>query len=349
MAPRLESLPSRGWLKWSSLICTGSEVSCFTTGSWSRSWNTYLLQWGKPRDRRPKNPKYNSVNEPLLTSPLDPGVSRIQKSSVSWAKLGTGVIRGEWSMGYVGLESWLKLPLSSGNRKRSERGGSRSWFLSSCAPASVRVFIKYDYVQLHQTGIYDLDPHWTNPSPFCCGPGVCCPSVSSMASLIRSCNICCSVSASRGVWDVGRLGTSVCPNKHTLGIGHVRQVRFWNCIVTMYRWLGNSVTANLCSLCGAAVLGLGFCGGQQVTVAGYVLDKVHEGGAGVWTCSNVNDVTGTSQLKSWLWLWMVMTGKKFKEKCLIFVPEKTNNSKTSTVFRQSRLLPIFHPLQVWQL
>lgn len=35
----------------------------------------------------------------FLTSPLSPGVSRMQKSSVSWAKLGTGVMRGECSTG----------------------------------------------------------------------------------------------------------------------------------------------------------------------------------------------------------------------------------------------------------
>lgn len=133
MTPWLESLPSRGWLKWSSLITTGSEVSCLTTGSWSRFWkNMPVTKW---RSSLLSCDSY--VNERSLTSPLEPGDSRIQKSSVSWARSGMGVMRGEWRMGKVGLESWVTFPLSSGNRNRSEWGGLWSWFRSSCAPIEV--------------------------------------------------------------------------------------------------------------------------------------------------------------------------------------------------------------------
>lgn len=59
-------------------------------------------------------------------------------------------------------------------------------------------------------------------------------------------------------------------------------------------------SADLGSLCSAAVLGLWFCRGQQVSIAGYILDKVHEGGTRVRTRSDVNNVTGTAQLKSGL-------------------------------------------------
>lgn len=58
------------------------------------------------------------------------------------------------------------------------------------------------------------------------------------------------------------------------------------------------VTADLGPLCGAAVLGLWFCRGQQVSVACYILNKVHQGGTGVRTCSDVNNITGAAQFKS---------------------------------------------------
>lgn len=38
---------------------------------------------------------------------------------------------------------------------------------------------------------------------------------------------------------------------------------------------------HLVSLCSAAVLGFRFCRGQQISIAGDILDQVHEGSAGV--------------------------------------------------------------------
>lgn len=50
------------------------------------------------------------------------------------------------------------------------------------------------------------------------------------------------------------------------------------------------------------MLGLGFCWGQQVSIAGHILDKVHEGGAGVRTGSDVNNIAGAAQFKPGLLL-----------------------------------------------
>lgn len=60
------------------------------------------------------------------------------------------------------------------------------------------------------------------------------------------------------------------------------------------------MTADLGPLCSAAVFGLRFRRGEQVSVAGDVLDEVHEGSAGVGTRSDVDDVAGAAQLKSGL-------------------------------------------------
>lgn len=130
--------------------------------------------------------------------------------------------------------------------------------------------------------------------PFCCSPGAYCPSVSSIASVIRSCNICCSFSASSGVWDVDRLGNSAYQNIH----------RNWVCMSSkaLQSWdrVMQVAAADLSSLCRAAVLGHWFCRGLQISIAGYILDKVHEGSTGVGACSDVNDITGTAKLKSGL-------------------------------------------------
>ena len=37
--------------------------------------------------------------------------------------------------------------------------------------------------------------------------------------------------------------------------------------------------------------------GKQVSIAGHILNEVHEGGAGVGACPDVDDITGASQLK----------------------------------------------------
>lgn len=45
------------------------------------------------------------------------------------------------------------------------------------------------------------------------------------------------------------------------------------------------------------MFGLCFCLGQQVSIAGYILNKVHEGGTRVRTGSDVNNVAGAAQFK----------------------------------------------------
>lgn len=60
------------------------------------------------------------------------------------------------------------------------------------------------------------------------------------------------------------------------------------------------VATDLRSLERTAALHLWLCRGQQIPIAGYVLDQVHEGGAGVGARSDVNDITGTAKLESGL-------------------------------------------------
>lgn len=60
------------------------------------------------------------------------------------------------------------------------------------------------------------------------------------------------------------------------------------------------VAADLGPLCRAAASGLRFCRGQQVSVAGYILDEVHEGSAGVGTRSDVDHIAGAAEFKSGL-------------------------------------------------
>lgn len=61
-----------------------------------------------------------------------------------------------------------------------------------------------------------------------------------------------------------------------------------------------SDTADLAFLCSAAVLGLWFSWGQQVSIAGYILYEVHEGSTGVRTGSDMDHITGAAQLESGL-------------------------------------------------
>lgn len=60
------------------------------------------------------------------------------------------------------------------------------------------------------------------------------------------------------------------------------------------------VEADLDPLCGAAASGLRFCRGNQVSVACYILDEVHEGGARVRARSDVDNITGAAKFKSGL-------------------------------------------------
>ena len=54
---------------------------------------------------------------------------------------------------------------------------------------------------------------------------------------------------------------------------------------------------DLWPLGGAAGPGVLPSRGQQVSIAGHILNEVHEGSAGVRACPDVDDITGASQLK----------------------------------------------------
>lgn len=101
------------------------------------------------------------------------------------------------------------------------------------------------------------------------------------------------------------------------------------------------VAADLSPLCRAAASRLRFRRAQQVSVAGYILDEVHEGGAGVRTRSDVDHVAGAAEFKSGLRLAAT------RERKLERIP--LSLSTFSCKSSQLQASPIFHLFQVWQL
>lgn len=100
------------------------------------------------------------------------------------------------------------------------------------------------------------------------------------------------------------------------------------------------------------MFGFWFCWGQQVSIAGYILNNVHEGGAGVRTGSDVNNVAGAAQLKPGLSLLIHTECKNMYIYCIcIYIYINiilTNISDVSSCDFLIFFLPAFHLLQVWQ-
>jgi len=104
-------------------------------------------------------------------------------------------------------------------------------------------------------------------------------------------------------------------------------------------------TADLGSLCRAAVFDLWFCSGEQVSVAGDILDEVHEGRAGVRTRPDVNSVAGTAELKSGLRLSPPPRETvRHDARILKLIFERKHFKECQ--LEAGTVLPTFHPLPV---